>query len=431
MTDKNLMILLIIEQCNPEGFSEPLVGYNFYNYISKIVDVTLVTHERNKKALEKKENNQKIFYIRESLLSQKLYKLAANLTSSKKGINWPLRKALTYPIYAEFDHQVYQKFKGKILKKEYDIVHVLTPILPRYPSKVVNACKNTPFLIGPVNGGVPFPSGFEEISKQESAHFNFLRAIGRAVIPGYLKTYKKADKILVGSTYTANLLKKIFNLPDHKFISFYENGISKEFLEVAINPQAEDIINLLFVGRLVPYKGCNFLIDSVNQLSHEIKNKICLTIVGDGSERKKLEEKVNIYKLNNIVKFTGWVNQKDTLKYYCEANIFCFPSIREFGGAVVLEAMACGLPCIVINNGGISEYVTNDTGFKIEPTSKEYVIQELTKYITALVRNHNLRRRMSMNSKERAKEFEWSEKANKIVNIYQEMIVSKKKIKKQ
>lgn len=59
-------------------------------------------------------------------------------------------------------------------------------------------------------------------------------------------------------------------------------------------------------------------------------------------------------KLNNVIKFIGKIPQKETLNYYRQADVFCFPSIRESGGTVVLEAMACGLPCIIANNGGIS-----------------------------------------------------------------------------
>ena len=99
--------------------------------------------------------------------------------------------------------------------------------------------------------------------------------------------------------------------------------------------------------------------------------------------------------------------------------------MREFGGAVVLEAMACGLPCIVVNNGGIGEYVTENTGFKIEPNSREYVIEELTNKINNLVLDNNLRLQMSANSVERVKEFEWGYKGKKIVEMYDEMIQSK------
>jgi hypothetical protein len=56
-----------------------------------------------------------------------------------------------------------------------------------------------------------------------------LRTVGQALIPGYVETYKKADKILAGSTYTLNMLKDLFAIPDKRIDLFYENGISEEF----------------------------------------------------------------------------------------------------------------------------------------------------------------------------------------------------------
>jgi glycosyltransferase involved in cell wall biosynthesis len=85
------------------------------------------------------------------------------------------------------------------------------------------------------------------------------------------------------------------------------------------------------------------------------------------------------------------VNQQKTVDYYRKADIFCLPSAREFGGALVIEAIACGLPCIVANNGGIGEYVTEETGVNIEPNSREYLTQELTKKIKILVEDDQLR----------------------------------------
>ena len=119
---------------------------------------------------------------------------------------------------------------------------------------------------------------------------------------------------------------------------------------------------------------------------------------------------------------TGWVEQQNTLKYYNTSDIFCFPSVREFGGAVVLEAMANGLPCIVINNGGIAEYVTDETGFKINPISRDFVVQELKGVIGQLVQNQALRLAMSLKAIQRAKEFSWSAKAEAIVSIYNQLL---------
>lgn len=425
MNHKKLKVLLIIEQCNPEWASVPLVGYNFFHKINNLVDVTLVTHIRNKPALEKHPEYAKIFYLEESNLNKQYYKIVAKLTANGR-VNWPLYNALSYPIYAEFNQQVYQKFQAKIVNGDYDIVHAITPMMPRYPCKVVNVCQQTPFILGPVNGGIPFPAGFQETAKQEFAQFNFLRAVGRALIPGYVETYKKADKILAGSTYTLNMLKNLFAIPDQRIDLFYENGISDEFLNQTNIPNKDTShINLLFVGRLVPYKCADIVIESIGKLEQAIQNKIRLKIVGDGQERNNLENRVKELNLGEIVSFSGWVNQQDTLDYYRKADIFCFPSIREFGGAVVMEAMACGLPCIVANNGGIGEYVNEETGFKIEPNSREYLTQELTSKIQLLVEDDNLRESMSVAAIAKAREFAWDKKAEKIVEIYQKIIAEK------
>jgi glycosyltransferase involved in cell wall biosynthesis len=431
MYNNKFKVLLIVEQCNPDWASVPLVGYKFFQGISNLVDVTLVTHERNKKSLKQKAESNDIVYIPESALITRYYSLISKVTKLlfKDRINWPLSNALNYPIYAEFNHKVYKQFKDKILRGDYDIVHALTPMMPRYPVKVVKVCKRIPFLLGPVNGGVPFPPGFQETAKQEFAQFNFLRAIGRALIPGYVETYKQADRILSGSTYTLNMLKQMFKISDDRISLFYENGISSNFLNIHKTvDRSRNIVELLFVGRLVPYKCADVVIEAVGQLDQELQNKIHLTIVGDGSEKSNLEAQVQRLNLENIVTLTGWVKQEETLDYYKKADVFCFPSIREFGGAVVLEAMACGLPCIVANNGGIGEYVTEATGFKIEPVSREYLTQQLTQKIKILVEDETLRKNMSNQAIERVRAFAWDNKAQKIVEIYEEMVKAKKMI---
>lgn len=422
MSHKKLKVLLIVEECNPDWSSVPLVGYKFFQQISKLVDATLVTHGRNQENLEKHPEYKKIFYVHESELSKTYFNLVVENLATKGKINWPLYHALSYPIYAEFNHNVYQKFKTNILAGDYDIVHALTPMMPRFPVKAIKACKQTPFLLGPVNGGVPFPPGFQETARAENANLNFLRAVGRLLIPGYLETYKKADRILAGSTYTLNMLKELFAIQDNKIELFSENGIAKNFLRATKKTRDSGKINLLFVGRLVPYKCADIVVEAVGRLEQTIRNKVRLTIVGDGQEKNNLERRVQQLNLGEIVSFAGWVNQQETLQYYNKADIFCFPSIREFGGSVVLEAMACGLPCIVANNGGIGEYVTEETGFKIEPISREYLTQEFTNKLKILIEDEKLWKSMSAKSIERVKEFEWERKAEKIVELYEKMV---------
>ncbi|MEG4985108.1 glycosyltransferase family 4 protein [Microcoleus sp. BR0-C5] len=176
----------------------------------------------------------------------------------------------------------------------------------------------------------------------------------------------------------------------------------------------------------MPYKCADIVIESIGKLAQAIKSKISLKIVGEGSERNNWGNRVKELNLGEIVSFLGWVNQSETLDYYRKADIFSFPSIRDFGGAVVMEAMDCGLPCIVANNGGIGEYVNEDTGFKIEPISREYLTQELTSKIQMLVEDARLRESMSAKAIEKAQKFAWENKAIKIFDIYEKMLGEKR-----
>jgi glycosyltransferase involved in cell wall biosynthesis len=421
MSNKKLKVLLVIEQCNPDWASVPLVGYRYYQEISQLADVTLVTHDRNRAALEKYQEHQNIVYSSESSLIKAYYKWVEKVAAQGK-INWPLYNALCFPIYAEFDRQVYQQFKDQVSAGEYDLIHALTPMIPRYPVKLVQFSDLTPLLLGPVNGGVPFPKGFQAVARQENAYLNFLRVIGRYLIPGYVQTYQKATKILAGSTYTLEMLRNLFSISNNRIELFYENGITSNFLTPVIKENQDGNVHLLFVGRLVPYKCADVVIEAVGKLMPSVRDLVRLTIVGDGSEKSILEQRVQELGIQNRICFAGWVNQDQTVEYYRKADVFCFPSIREFGGAVVLEAMACGLPCIVANNGGIGEYVTEETGFRIEPLSKDYVIQEMTNCIHRLVEDEPLRRSMAKQSIDRAKSFEWSEKAKNMISIYEKML---------
>lgn len=422
---RKMKVLVIAEQCNPEWASVPLVAWNYFRELNKSVDVTLVTHERNQEAIAKTADDSKVVYISESSFIKRYHAAISKLIHFvfRGKTNWPIYHLLAYPVYAEFNRKVHQQFAADVTAGTYDLVHALTPMMPRYPVKLIQACQKTPFLLGPVNGGVPFPKGFQEKAREEFAYLNFLRALGRFLIPGYVQTYKQADKILVGSTFTLEMLKGLFQLPDQKLELFYENGIPKSFLQSTQLPKREnDRVNLIFVGRLVPYKCADIVIEAIGQLESALQDKLSLTIVGDGSEKAKLEARAQALNLGHVVHFTGWIDHEKTSEHYSHADIFCFPSIREFGGAVVLEAMACGLPCIVADHGGIGEYVTESTGFKIEPISRDFLTQQMASKIKILVEDASLRAQMSAAAVARAQEFEWEAKTKRIVALYDELV---------
>ena len=153
-----------------------------------------------------------------------------------------------------------------------------------------------------------------------------------------------------------------------------------------------------------------------------------LTIVGNGPERGNVEQLTRALNISDHVRFAGWVHQQQTQEFYRQSDIFCFPSVREFGGAVVLEAMAAGLPCIVVDYGGIAEYVTKNTGFKIAPKSREHLLSHMVRHIEDLARNDKLLAKMSLQAIERAGEFTWERKAARTVEIYANLIERRQRV---
>ena len=435
-------VLLIVESCNPELSSVPLVGYNFFRLVENFADVHLVTHCRNRSALERHGVLDNVTYYDQSRLEIIYYKVISFFSTFRGQVIWPIRHALQFPIYFFFDRYVYREFSEKVKKGEYDVVHAMTPIMPRYPYKIIRACKSSahkiPFILGPVNGGVPFPAAFKEIALKEFSYLNWIRKLGNWMLPGYRYTYSEADVILAGSTYTGSWIKKNFPNTENRVQLMYENGVAEQFYELRkVEREVEahfeedssrksdsSKLRLLFIGRLEPYKGCDMLVEAIGQLDEKERKELKLTIVGDGSQRLELQEYTKKYRLSDTVEFKGWIAHSKVGIEYAKADLFCFPSVREFGGAVVMEAMASGLPCVVVDNGGIGEYVTGSSGIKIEPMGREHVVSKLRESILMLARDRNLLSQMVSSAKTRATIFSWKHKREALSKIYENVIGS-------
>ena len=118
--------------------------------------------------------------------------------------------------------------------------------------------------------------------------------------------------------------------------------------------------SILFVGRLVQKKGCEFLISSMAEV-HRTFPSTSLKIIGDGPLRNKLQAQAN--RLNVPVRFLGALPACQVRDYMSRASIFCVPSLRadngdsEGFGMVFAEAQAMGTPVVSFSHGGLPEAV--------------------------------------------------------------------------
>ena len=170
-------------------------------------------------------------------------------------------------------------------------------------------------------------------------------------------------------------------------------------------------------------------IQSLSTARNQSQRDITLTIAGRGPEHTRLVQLSEALNIRESVHFTGHLSPREMPKVYADADAFIFPSIREFGGAVALEAMASGLPCIVANHGGLREYLTDECGWKIQPKSRTFLQEQMTRAICELDSRPELYNHMSHSAIHRAKQYTWQAKVTDLLGIIQRCITEKQSVR--
>jgi len=137
---------------------------------------------------------------------------------------------------------------------------------------------------------------------------------------------------------------------------------------------------VLFVGRLVPYKGLDYLVDAFRLLSNDFD--AALIIVGEGPLESQLKRRVEEFGLKNVF-FEGSVSGELLPQYYAACDVFALPSVtrQEAFGLVLVEALACGRPVVSTNFSGMP-YVVGDAGLLVEPRDAEGLRSALSRILS-------------------------------------------------
>ena len=233
---------------------------------------------------------------------------------------------------------------------------------------------------------------------------------------------KKVDKIIVAteghlkhSKYLKDFKDKIEIVPFYVNIEDYKiKSDNQKKLLINLQNGYKDKIKLLFVGRLVKYKGIEILLEAVKDIEG-----IILFIIGEGNLKYKIEQFIETKNLYDKVKLIKHLSFDELVVYYNFSDIFVLPSIypNEAFGLVQLEAMACGKPVINTNlpSGVPFVSIDNKTGLTAEPNNAI----DLKEKIIKLVNDKDLREKLGKNALVRVKNH-FSKKIfiNKLKKIY-------------
>ncbi|MEM1011559.1 MAG: glycosyltransferase family 4 protein [Planctomycetota bacterium] len=413
-------MLVIAEACNPEWVSVPLVGWSHYAALREVADVHLVTQVRNCEALTRAGLVEGDDFT--AIDSEKIVKPIWNVadTVAGKGKGWTIRQAAMAAAYPYFERLLWKTFGPKLRAGAFDLVHQITPLSPTNSPKTASRCAKigVPFVWGPLNGGAPWPKEFQAEQRQEREYLASVRGAFK-LLPGYASARRSASAIVCGSRHTLS------EMPDDcrdRCVYLPENGIDpSRFTARRTRTAGDGPLRLVSIGRLVPYKGHDMAIQAAEPLLRD--GRATLTIYGEGPMRPELEKLAD--GLPNV-SMPGWVKHHEVPDVLADADLLIFPSIREFGGGVALEAMAVGLPVACVDYAGPPELVTDDVGWLVPMGNRAAIVRDFQSLMTILADDPSPIEAKGKAAKARVDRlFTWQAKAKQTLSIYDAVLAGR------
>lgn len=405
-------VLIIAEAANPEWVSVPLIGWSLTEALRGVADVHLVTQVRNREAILRKGWVEGVDFtaIDTEAIAAPAWKLSQVLRMGESR-GWTVVQAVMSLTYPWFERKVWAEFGAAIRRGDYDVVHRITPLSPAATGSLATKCRKAgvPFVLGPLNGGVPWPKGFESEQKQEGEWMSRFRSLLK-LFPGRGAMLQACNAILYASKFTRRdipeaLLDRAIYLP--------ENAIdpTRFFREAQPEP---GILKACFIGRFVPLKGLGMLIEAARPLLQA--GTLELHLVGDGPLAPALKEQA---KGLDGIRFHGWLKHEEVQDVAARCHVLAFPSIREFGGGAVLEGMALGLAPLVVDYGGPADLVTPEVGIKVPLTDRAATTAALRQALERLAADPAQTAAMGQAARARVTDlFTWPRRAAQIAEIY-------------
>ncbi|MGF1537568.1 MAG: glycosyltransferase family 4 protein [Elainellaceae cyanobacterium] len=417
----SLKIALVVENVSKLMGGE---AHKVLIYLQKLQDrkheVWLISHSRV-------ENE-----LREILPSELLEKTRFVKDANFQKILWQVARftpiRLRELVFGAAINLVFQLKAKKIIQclieeEDIDVIFQPTPNSPLMVSALHSL--NVPVVIGPLSGGMTFPPNFDPDSAITRSIVKLSQRLAGIVhlwIPGKLK----ADHILVANRRTREMLPKRCLGTLHEGI--IECGVDLNIWNTAqITSQptgcqtAKDVVRFVYTGRLVDWKGVDYLLDAFQRTCKDIDAH--LQLIGDGEMRQTLEAKASALGVEDRVEFSGWMSHEALKSQLAACDVFVMPSLRESCGNSILEAMAVGLPAIAADWGGPGLIIDSSCGIKVSPTTPPEFVEGLANAMITLGQSAELRSKLGQAGLQRirSQRFDWDSKVDYIVSLFEEV----------
>jgi glycosyltransferase involved in cell wall biosynthesis len=281
---------------------------------------------------------------------------------------------------------------------EFDIVHAHSHLFfSTYMTAFVRKFKKTPLIVtnhGFVSQKLPF-------------------TIQKIVLPIVTKwTYLNADAVIC---YTTEMKEEMENWGVRtENVRIIHNGVNAEFFRPLNNNKKE--YDIIWVGRYVPGKGIEFLIQSLSELKKEFNNFKVL-MIGSGPLKKSIEKMIIKSNLSNHISLIENISNDDLLYYYNKSKLFVLTSIEEGVPRTILEAMACGLPVVCSD---LPQLKTLIEGSGILAPKKDTI--SIANAVIKILNDNKFYEKLSANARQKiVTKYSWEDTVNKTIQLYEEL----------
>lgn len=419
-----MRILILAEHASSRFGGEAALPLHYFRVLrARGIDVRMVTHARVRAELQAAfpGDGDRIFYVEDTRIHRLMWRLGSLLPDRLSYISTGFVSRLVT--------QVTQRRMARAIVRDHRIaiVHQPMPVSPREPSLLHGL--GAPVVIGPLNGNMSYPPAFRNASERRMA---FVEGVARsfseslnALMPGK----RRAAAVIVANERTRDALPRKLR---GEVLVVPENGVNLELWRERAPAPAQDAAGpgptqFAYMGRLVDWKAVDLLLIAFGRAC--ARSPMSLTLFGDGPERPdltKLAHELGIVAeqpgVAGKVFFAGWRSQAECAAALRLSDALLLPSLRECGGAVVLEAMACRLPVVATAWGGPLDYIDASTGILVPPTSREALIDGLADAMATLSASPSLRQRLGEAGRRRIEaEFDWERKTDSMLALFERL----------